>query len=147
MKHVDDTKALGRRVREMRTRRDLSQRELAFDGCSYAYLSRIEAGTRQPTDQVLAVLAEKLGTSVRYLKTGVHDPIELGLADAKIELTDLTKEEREMLDHDLEEAAFKTARAVAWAIRKLRTEAARAALDLEHDLADQAAIAAREALA
>lgn len=147
MKHIDDLQALGRRVRERRTNRGLSQRDLAFDGCSYAYLSRIEAGTRQPTDQVLDVLAAKLGTTKRYLKTGEHDPVELGLADAQLELTDLTKEERELLDHDLEEAAFRVARAVAWQIRKLRSEAARAALDLEADLADAAATAAREALA
>lgn len=147
MRHVDDTRALGRRINERRTKLDLSQRDIAFDGCSYAYISRIEAGTRQPTDQVIAVLAAKLGTTARYLKTGVHDPVELGLADAKLELTDLTADEREMLDHDLEEAAFKVARAIAWQIRKLRSEAARAALDIEAVLADTAAAAAREALA
>lgn len=147
MKHVDDPKALGRRINERRTKLDLSQRDLSFDGCSYAYISRIEAGTRQPTDQVLAVLAARLGTTVRYLKTGQHDPVELGLADAKLELHDLTAEERELLDHDLEQAAFKVARAIAWQIRKLRSDAARAALDLESDLTDAAAHAAREALA
>ena len=145
MKHIDDTKAVGRRIRELRDRRGLSQRELQFDGCSYAYLSRIEAGTRQASDQVLEAIAGKLGTTKRYLKTGMHDPVELGLADAKLELTDLSPEERELLDHDVEEATFRAARAVAWQIRKLRTEAARAMLD--NDLAEAAAALASEAIA
>ena len=147
MKHVDDTKALGRRIAERRRQLDISQRDLAFPGCSYAYISRIEAGKRQPTDPVIAVLAEKLGTTARYLKTGEHDPVELGLADAKLELHQLTEEERELLEHDLEMAAFKVARAIAWQIRKLRSEAARAALDLEAGIAERAAAEAREALA
>lgn len=131
MRHVDDLAALGRRIRTRRLALGLSQRDLAFDGCSYAYISRIEAGTRQPTDQVVEELAHRLGTTRRYLKTGHHDPRELGLADAKLELADLTPDELEILDVDIEDATFAAARAAAWRIRKQRLEAARAALDAD----------------
>lgn len=80
MKHVDDLTALGRRIRQLREARGLTQRELMFDGCSYAYLSRVEQGGRQPSVQVLEELARRLGTTVHYLKTGEDDPRELALA-------------------------------------------------------------------
>jgi transcriptional regulator with XRE-family HTH domain len=40
--------SVGRRIRERRLELGLSQRELATDGLSNAYLSRIEAGQRTP---------------------------------------------------------------------------------------------------
>ena len=51
--HVDDPVAMGRRLREARIASGLSQRELAFPGCSPAYISRIEQGERIPSLQVL----------------------------------------------------------------------------------------------
>lgn len=65
-----DTKAMGERVRALRLARGVSQRELAFPGCSYAYLSRIEAGTRTASGHMLDELARRLGTTRRYLETG-----------------------------------------------------------------------------
>lgn len=65
-----DAKALGARVRGRRVQLGLSQRELAFPGCSYAYLSRIEAGTRTASGHLLEELARRLGTTRRYLETG-----------------------------------------------------------------------------
>jgi tetratricopeptide (TPR) repeat protein len=50
--------------------RGLSQRELAAPGVSYAYISRIEAGTRQPSVKALRRLAAKLGVTADYLETG-----------------------------------------------------------------------------
>ena len=44
--HYDDPAAVGRRVFEAREAAGLSQRELAFPGCSAAYISRIERGER-----------------------------------------------------------------------------------------------------
>jgi transcriptional regulator with XRE-family HTH domain len=132
MKHVDDTAALGRRIKRLREERGLTQRQLMFDGCSYAYLSRVEQGHRQPSGQVLEELARRLGTTVRYLKTGEPDPVELGLKDAGFAIDDLTDDERGMLDLELEQQAFKTARGVAYAIKALRAEAARAVLNGNH---------------
>ena len=61
---------IGQRLRRLRTERRLSQRELSSPGVSYAYISRIEAGTRQPSVKALRMLARKLGVSAGYLETG-----------------------------------------------------------------------------
>jgi transcriptional regulator with XRE-family HTH domain len=68
--------AIGGRLREARLRVGLSQRELSEPGVSYAYISRIEAGTRTPSVKVLRKLAPKLGVSVTWLETGRDDPAE-----------------------------------------------------------------------
>src|SRR5688572_33438003 len=44
--HVDNPKAVGTRLRDAREAAGLSQRQLSFQGCSPAYISRIEAGDR-----------------------------------------------------------------------------------------------------
>src|ERR1700726_948157 len=61
---------IGERLKRLRLERGLSQRELAAPGVSYAYISRIEAGTRQPSVKALRRLAAKLGVSADYLETG-----------------------------------------------------------------------------
>ena len=61
---------IGQRLKRLRLERGLSQRELAAPGVSYAYISRIEAGTRQPSVKALRRLASKLGVSAEYLETG-----------------------------------------------------------------------------
>src|SRR3954468_5289971 len=68
--HVDDPAAVGRRLREARERARYSQRDLAFPGCSAAYISRIEAGARIPSLQLLRELGRRLGVSADYLATG-----------------------------------------------------------------------------
>ena len=40
---------IGQRLKRLRLEQGMSQRELASPGVSYAYISRIEAGTRQPS--------------------------------------------------------------------------------------------------
>jgi len=62
--------SVGQRLKRLRLDRGLSQRELASPGVSYAYISRIEAGTRQPSVKALRRLAAKLGVSPEYLETG-----------------------------------------------------------------------------
>jgi transcriptional regulator with XRE-family HTH domain len=47
----------------------LSQRDLA-EGISYAYISRIEAGTRRPSLTALRKIAAKLGVTGLELETG-----------------------------------------------------------------------------
>src|SRR5881296_3398601 len=84
------TEPIGARLRRLRVERRLSQRELSSPGVSYAYISRIEAGTRQPSVKALRMLARKLGVSPEYLETGsdLTDSArrELRLADAEIRL-------------------------------------------------------------
>ncbi len=54
---------LGARIRNLRRRRGMTQRDLSFDGCSYSYLARIEAGERRPSPRVLQEIARRLGVS------------------------------------------------------------------------------------
>lgn len=61
---------IGERLKRLRLDRGFSQRELAAPGVSYAYISRIEAGTRTPSVKALRRLAAKLGVSADYLETG-----------------------------------------------------------------------------
>lgn len=68
--HVDDPRAVGERLSHARKRAGLSQRQLAFQGCSPAYISRIEAGERIPSLQLLRELGKRLGVSEDYLARG-----------------------------------------------------------------------------
>jgi transcriptional regulator with XRE-family HTH domain len=81
---------IGQRLRRLRRDRSLSQRELAEPGVSYAYISRIEAGTRQPSVKALRKLSRKLGVSTEYLETGSdvreEELRELRLARAELDL-------------------------------------------------------------
>ena len=70
--HVDNPHEVGRRLREARERAGLSQRQLSFPGCSPAYISRIEAGDRIPSLQLLREMGRRLGVSEDYLATGTE---------------------------------------------------------------------------
>lgn len=65
--HVDDPVAAGLRLKGARERAGLSQRQLAFPGCSAAYISRMEAGERIGSPRVLRELASRLGVTEAYL--------------------------------------------------------------------------------
>jgi transcriptional regulator with XRE-family HTH domain len=79
---------IGQRLKRLRLERGLSQRELAAPGVSYAYISRIEAGTRQPSVKALRKLAAKLGVTADYLESGseldAESARELRLADLEL---------------------------------------------------------------
>ena len=68
----------------------MSQRALSGTGISYAYVSRIEAGQRNPSLKAIRLLARKLGVTPEYLETGARIPPakeqELRIADAELEL-------------------------------------------------------------
>ncbi|MEU0658503.1 helix-turn-helix domain-containing protein [Streptomyces lavendulocolor] len=51
----------GFRLRALRQQRGLSQAALAGEEISTGYLSRLESGARQPTERVIAYLAQRLG--------------------------------------------------------------------------------------
>jgi transcriptional regulator with XRE-family HTH domain len=61
---------IGERLRRLRLQAGLSQRDLSQPGVSYAYISRIEAGTRTPSAKALQALAGKLGVTALFLATG-----------------------------------------------------------------------------
>jgi tetratricopeptide (TPR) repeat protein len=71
--HVDDPIAVGQRLRQAREAAGLTQRELSFEGCTAAYVSRIEAGARVPSLQILHEFAKRLGVTPEYLATGRPD--------------------------------------------------------------------------
>jgi tetratricopeptide (TPR) repeat protein len=68
--HVDDPAAVGQRLRQAREGAGLTQRQLAFEACTSAYVSRIEAGARVPSLQILHEFASRLGVDTEYLATG-----------------------------------------------------------------------------
>jgi transcriptional regulator with XRE-family HTH domain len=82
--------AIAKRLRRLRLARGLSQREMAEPGITFAYISRIEAGTRNPSVKALRQLARKLGVSVAYLESGVdvepHEEREMRIAEAELRL-------------------------------------------------------------
>lgn len=63
---------VGKRIKKLRREKGLSQRELAVPGVSYAYISRIEAGTRDPSLKALIKIAPKLDTTALFLLTGTE---------------------------------------------------------------------------
>ena len=81
---------LGARVKAARVARGLTQAELAGDGVSTAYVSRIESGARRPTLKVLAQLAGRLDKPVDQLLHGItsteYDEIRLSLDYAELAL-------------------------------------------------------------
>lgn len=86
--HIDDPVAVGQRLREARRAAGLTQRDLSFDGCTAAYVSRIEAGARIPSLQILHEFAKQLQISPEYLATGQPDGEDLSsdLLDAEVAL-------------------------------------------------------------
>ena len=124
--HVDDPAAVGRRLKEARLAAGLSQRQLSFPGCSAAYISRLEAGDRVPSLQLLRKLALKLNAGEEYLATGVESieqaPPELVEAEVAHRLGDheLAKQRYEQV---LEATSAAGARAqAAHALARLRGE-------------------------
>lgn len=86
--HIDSPKAVGQRLHEARLRAGLSQRQLSFPGCTAAYISRIEAGARVPSLQMINHLAARLGVTGQWLATGVEAAavVPADLIDAEVAL-------------------------------------------------------------
>src|SRR5437763_16019644 len=87
---MPDEETIGQRLRRLRLERGLSQRELASPGVSYAYISRIEGGQRQPSLRAIRKLARALGVSAQYLETGstttTDEDREIRLSEAELRL-------------------------------------------------------------
>lgn len=70
---MNSQESLGQRLRDLRLRRGISQAQLAFPELSDSYVSLIESGKRLPAQDVIELLAHKLGCSASYLASGVTD--------------------------------------------------------------------------
>lgn len=114
---------VGERLKRLRLKRGLSQRDLSEPGVSYAYISRIEAGARTPSVKALRKVAPKLGVSVRYLEHGDEGPIEEGLAIAGVTLADLTDDELHLIQRVSEAHARAGAHEAALRVLDLREQA------------------------
>lgn len=68
--HVDDPRSVGQRLRQARAAAGLTQRQLAYPGCTAAYISLIESGARVPSYQILLELGRRLGVSADHLAFG-----------------------------------------------------------------------------
>jgi tetratricopeptide (TPR) repeat protein len=84
--HVDSAAALAERLREARLRVGLSQRALAKEICTPAYISRLEKGERIPSLQLLRQLADRLDTDADELASGVAKGAADPLFDAELAL-------------------------------------------------------------
>lgn len=59
---------LGKRIREIRKAKKLSQEELAYQSkTDYSYLNEIEAGKRNPSVKRINEIAKALGVSIKDL--------------------------------------------------------------------------------
>src|SRR3954451_21605918 len=96
--HIDSPAELGTRLRSARETAGFSQRQLAFDGCTAAYISRLEAGARVPSLQMINELAVRLGVSSQWLATGVEssfaEPTDLLEAEVALRIGDIDEAER-----------------------------------------------------
>lgn len=124
--HVDDAAAVGRRLKAARLAAGLSQRQLSFPGCSAAYISRLEAGDRVPSLQLLRKLALKLNADEEYLATGSErieqTPPELVEAEVAHRLGD-DEFAKQRYEQVLEATSAPAARArAAQALAQLRGE-------------------------
>jgi tetratricopeptide (TPR) repeat protein len=82
---------LGRRMRRLRLARGMTQKELADPNYSYAYVSTIEAGKRNPSREAVEHFAGRLGVSPEELLTGrpadLEARLELRLQEAIVAMS------------------------------------------------------------
>src|SRR6185436_17082164 len=91
--HIDSPRDVGLRLKAARERAGLSQRQLAFPGCTAAYISRLEAGARIPSLQMVNQLAARLDVTGSWLATGIDavaaEPADLVEAEVALRLGEL----------------------------------------------------------
>jgi tetratricopeptide (TPR) repeat protein len=89
--HVDDPLLVGERLKQARLAAGYSQRALAFPGCTAAYISRIEAGERVPSLQLIHEFARRLRVAPQYLATGVDAEVALRLGEVDVAIRMFTE--------------------------------------------------------
>lgn len=101
--------SLGARVKNLRLQRGLSQREVAAPLLTPSYLSLIESGKREPSEEVLDHLAQRLEVDPDELRTGrstaVEASLELELQEARRELHHGLKDEAEAICENVRQRA------------------------------------------
>jgi transcriptional regulator with XRE-family HTH domain len=95
---------------------------------SYAYISRIEADRRIPSVKALRQIANTLGVTVEHLETGKPTPTELGIAEAGLDFTTLTKAEVAAIRAAAAQGSRDAARRAAEQVIEERREVERAKL-------------------
>ena len=111
VQHIDDPTLVGERLREARLAKGLSQRELSFPGCTPAYISRIEAGQRAPSVQLLRELGQRLAVSAEFLATGEHEAPLAPLDQAELMLRLGETEQAEQIFRDAAQSSSSLTRA------------------------------------
>ncbi len=76
---TQNLRLIGARIRELRLRRGMSQRELASSSYDGSFVSQIEAGRRLPSAEALAFFAERLGVTTEELSASVPPSVRLEL--------------------------------------------------------------------
>jgi tetratricopeptide (TPR) repeat protein len=145
-----DASAIGRRLRELRLTRGLLQQDLATAEISTSYVSLIEGGKRRPSPAVLEALAERLGSSVEYLRSGRDETeltnlrLELGFAEMALR-NGSQQEALQSFNHVLTksgtlgpELLLRARIGQATALEKL--DRFEAALSILHEIADDPAV-------
>jgi transcriptional regulator with XRE-family HTH domain len=130
---------VGGRIRRLRQQRGLTQRDLAGPGLSYAYVSRIEGGHRQPSLRVIRLLASKAGSLAGVIRDRCRgsQERELRLSEAELELRlvrDLNGAEaalKELIAEQTADATQARARAALGILAARRGDNAAAVRELE----------------
>jgi len=65
---VNINKELGKRIREIRKKKEMTQEDLAYKaGLDYSYINQIENGKRNPSMEAVEKIAKALGVKVQAL--------------------------------------------------------------------------------
>jgi transcriptional regulator with XRE-family HTH domain len=116
-----DLIAFGRRLKELRQARGLTQAQLAGQNYTHAYISSIEAGKRQPTRPTLAYLAHQLGLELdELLPPAWIEDLARHVARGNIEARKLFERSLDSLEADGQVSA----RALEFAHRELAKSSA-----------------------
>jgi len=90
---------IGKRIRELRLARGMTQRELGSPRYTHAYVSTIESGRRNPSPKALEFFADRLGVTVEQLVTGrspdLVPRLEAELIEARLAVSDGRTQEAE----------------------------------------------------
>ena len=100
---------VGKRLKELRLAKGLTQQDLAGQAYTAAYVSTIESGKRTPSSVALAYFADRLQVEPEEILTGrppnLALKLELDVQDARMILSDGRYEEADALFSEVAEAA------------------------------------------
>ena len=68
--------SIGGRIRALRLEQGKSLRDIEGPGADHAHISRVEGGSRRPTEAFLRTVARNLGVSLEYLRDGEEGGVE-----------------------------------------------------------------------